>query len=169
MTKGYTASSTPKPAKAAPGSIITPAEFIAGDYAAKVAAGELGVMKFMNHIIAVACTDGVYTGTTRLGETVGLNPTDKLLIGPPWKQFVRNSGPPFGAPKSDGYQDAPGAFKPPIPGAPNPGNMRAVAVLCAVCERRTHMQKKLHMPERVSASPGTVRARLLEKIKEEAA
>lgn len=169
--KGFKASTIPKPAKADPATIISPADFISGGYAARIAAGELSISRGMDKIVAVTkFDDDLYEAKTRAGETIYLYPAAHLVIGLPHKPFVRTPSSPFSTPSKPVeavYQDAPGAFTPPTPGAPHPGNVRATAILRAVCERRSKLQKKLRT--RMGNSPIEARERLLEKIKEEAA
>lgn len=98
MTKRMTASYMPKLPKVDPASIIYPADYVAGDYAKRIEAGELSVTKGTNHIVALELDGEIYKAKTHVGEIIWLNPTDRLVIGPVRKPFVRQAYSPFSKP-----------------------------------------------------------------------
>lgn len=139
-----TASTRPTYAKDDTGRHITAADFVAGDYAARIAAGEIVVQDSFYAITAITLADGKYKIVRADGKCGECDPGTHLTVAPPPKPFVRQFVPAFSAVT---VGDAPGAHHPVNRDAPHPGNAAAVTQLIAIMEhQRRRMQNPLRIP-----------------------
>lgn len=170
-----TASYRPKYEKDDSGRHITARDFVQGDYAQRIAAGEIIVRSGVYPITSITARSGdEYQIVREDGKQVYCSPRTRLTVSQPAKPFVRPFVSAFSSPASaapspvqpEGYHDAPGPHRPHDPGAPNPGNAATVARLRDYMEhQRRRTQPVLRIP--MGLPPHLAREQLLTFIREQ--